>query len=77
LFSEIVIAADALDTDGDGIPDALDTDDDGDGVSDGKDAFSKDATETTDADGDGIGDNTDPMIPGNFDEALFDAFDWS
>jgi hypothetical protein len=77
LFSEIVIAADALDTDGDGIPDALDTDDDGDGVSDGKDAFSKDATETTDADGDSIGDNTDPMIPGNFDEALFDAFDWS
>ena len=77
LFSEIVIAVDAVDTDADGIPDALDTDDDGDGVADGADAFSKDATEITDADGDGIGDNTDPMIPGNFDEAFFDAFDWS
>jgi hypothetical protein len=77
LFSEVVLAVDALDTDKDGVPDALDTDDDGDGVADGKDAFPKDVTETLDADGDGIGDNTDPMIPGNFDEAFFDAFDWS
>ena len=77
LFADVVVAVDALDTDEDGIPDALDTDDDGDGVADDKDAFPKDATETLDADGDGIGDNTDPMIPGNFDEAFFDAFDWS
>ena len=77
LFSEVVVAVDALDTDKDGVPDALDTDDDGDGVSDRADAFPKDATETLDADGDSIGDNTDPMIPGNFDEAFFDAFDWS
>ena len=95
LFSEIVVAVDALDTDKDGVPDALDTDDDGDGVADGKDAFSLDATESVDTDGDGIGNNADtdddndgtadvddasplvPMVPGNFDEAFFDEFDWS
>ena len=59
LFADVVIAVDALDTDGDGIADALDTDDDGDGVADGKDAFSLDATETLDTDGDGIGNNAD------------------
>jgi hypothetical protein len=59
LFSEVVLAVDALDTDGDGIADALDTDDDGDGVADGKDAFSLDATETLDTDTDGIGNNAD------------------
>ena len=54
LFSEIVVAVDALDTDKDGVPDALDTDDDGDGVVDGKDAFSLIAIgERTDTDGDG------------------------
>ena len=59
LFADVVIAVDALDTDGDGIADSLDRDDDGDGVADGKDAFSLDATETLDTDGDGIGNNAD------------------
>jgi len=59
LFADVVVAVDALDTDEDGVPDALDTDDDGDGVADGKDAFSLDATETLDTDGDGIGNNAD------------------
>ena len=59
LFADVVLAVDALDTDADGVPDALDKDDDGDGVVDGQDAFSKDATETTDTDGDGIGNNAD------------------
>ena len=59
LFADVVVAVDALDTDEDGMPDALDTDDDGDGVADGKDAFSLDATETLDTDGDGIGNNAD------------------
>ena len=66
-----------IDTDADGIGNNADSDDDGDGVPDASDALPLDKTETTDADGDGIGDNTDPMIPGNFDEAFFDAFDWS
>ena len=60
LFAGVVVAADALDTDEDGVPDALDMDDDGDGVADGADAFSKDNTEWLDSDGDGIGDNSDP-----------------
>ena len=74
LFSDVVIAVDALDTDEDGTPDALDTDDDGDGIADGADAFSKDATETLDTDGDGIGNNadTDDDADGVLDTA--DAF---
>ena len=59
LFSDIEVAVDALDTDEDGVPDALDVDDDGDGVADGVDAFSKDATETLDTDSDGTGNNAD------------------
>ena len=48
-----------VDTDGDGIKDALDTDDDGDGVLDTADAFPLDKTETLDTDSDGIGNNKD------------------
>jgi len=59
LFADIEVAVDALDTDEDGVPDALDADDDGDGVDDGLDAFSKDATETLDTDADGTGNNAD------------------
>lgn len=59
LFQSITLAADAPDTDGDGVADALDSDDDGDGVKDSADAFSKDATESADTDGDGIGNNGD------------------
>ena len=72
-YTKVVIVVDALDTDGDGIADALDTDDDGDGVADGKDAFSKDATESTDTDADGIGNaDTDDDADGVLDTA--DAF---
>jgi hypothetical protein len=56
------------DTDGDGVPDALDAfpndptetaDSDGDGVGDNGDAFPNDPAETVDTDGDGVGDNGD------------------
>jgi hypothetical protein len=70
-------ATETLDTDGDLIGNNADPDDDNDGVADSSDAFPQDKTETTDSDGDGIGDSADPMIPGNFDEAFFDEFDWS
>ena len=59
LFEDIAVAEDALDTDEDGIPDALDKDDDGDGVADGADAFPLDKKETLDADADGTGNNAD------------------
>ena len=74
LFADVVIAVDALDTDEDGLPDALDTDDDGDGVADGADAFSKDATETLDTDGDGIGNNADTDDDGDSVLDTADAF---
>ncbi|MDQ8183485.1 thrombospondin type 3 repeat-containing protein [Pelagicoccus sp. SDUM812005] len=48
-----------IDTDGDGVPDAVDTDDDNDGVPDEEDAFPLDAYESVDTDGDGIGNNAD------------------
>ena len=57
-----------VDSDGDGIPDALDafpddpteqSDSDGDGVGDNTDAFPADPTESVDSDGDGTGDNAD------------------
>ena len=48
-----------LDTDNDGLPDAIDPDDDNDGVRDENDAFPLDPSETSDYDGDGSGDNTD------------------
>jgi hypothetical protein len=77
LFENIVVAADALDSDEDGIPNVLDTDDDGDGVKDAADAFPLDKNETLDSDGDGIGDNSDDFTPGVYDEGIFDAIDWS
>ncbi|MGB7298508.1 MAG: RICIN domain-containing protein [Burkholderiaceae bacterium] len=52
-------SAPALDSDGDGLPDATDPDDDNDGVNDTQDAFPLDPTESLDTDGDGIGNNTD------------------
>jgi gliding motility-associated-like protein len=48
-----------VDTDGDGIPDSVDTDDDGDTILDINDAFPLDKNEWKDTDGDGIGDNAD------------------
>ena len=74
LFADVVLAVDALDTDADGVPDALDKDDDGDGVVDGQDAFSKDATETTDTDGDGIGNNADTDDDGDMVPDVKDAY---
>jgi subtilisin family serine protease len=59
LFENIAVAADAPDSDSDGIPDMLDFDDDNDGVADGSDAFPLDSTESIDIDGDGIGNNAD------------------
>ncbi len=49
----------AVDTDGDGIPNASDPDDDNDGAPDASDAFPLDPTESLDTDGDSIGNNAD------------------
>jgi len=57
----------SCDSDGDTIPDEVDTDDDNDGVDDVDDAFPVDPTETQDSDGDGVGDNTDEF-PNNPNE---------
>jgi hypothetical protein len=54
-----------VDTDGDGISDAIDPDIDGDGVPNGEDAFPLDSTEWLDTDGDGIGNNADPDDDGD------------
>ena len=47
------------DFDGDDISDATDTDDDNDGITDEKDAFPLNFSESVDTDGDGIGNNAD------------------
>lgn len=61
----------SVDSDGDGVDDALDAfpndpletvDSDGDGVGDNGDAFPNNAQETTDSDGDGTGDNSDAFV---------------
>lgn len=54
-----------LDTDGDNVPDAIDSDDDNDQVPDNLDAFPLDADESIDTDGDGLGDNSDPDRDGD------------
>jgi hypothetical protein len=59
-LGHLVVGPRAPDTDGDGLPDDVDTDDDNDGVPDGEDAFPLDPNESVDTDGDGIGNNTDP-----------------
>ena len=48
-----------VDTDDDGVCDALDEDDDGDGVNDDDDAFPFDSFESLDTDNDGFGNNAD------------------
>ena len=48
-----------IDSDGDGIDDAIDPDDDNDGVLDINDEFPLDPSESKDTDGDGVGDNAD------------------
>ena len=49
----------STDTDGDNIPDCVDTDDDNDGTPDVDDDFPLDENEDTDTDGDGTGNNAD------------------
>jgi hypothetical protein len=67
-----------IDSDGDGVTDALDAfpsdptetmDSDGDGVGDNTDEFPNSADESVDSDGDGVGDNTD-MFPSNGDQTI-------
>ena len=67
-----------IDSDGDGVTDALDAfpadatetlDSDGDGVGDNTDEFPNSADESIDSDGDGVGDNTD-MFPSNGDQTI-------
>ena len=67
-----------IDSDGDGVTDALDdfpadasetSDSDGDGVGDNTDEFPNSADESIDSDGDGVGDNTD-MFPSNGDQTI-------
>ena len=67
-----------IDSDGDGVTDALDAfpsdpnetlDSDGDGVGDNTDEFPNSADESVDSDGDGVGDNTD-VFPSNGDQII-------
>ena len=67
-----------IDTDGDGLSDALDAfpldpnetvDSDGDGIGDNSDEFPNSADESVDSDGDGVGDNSD-MFPDNADQTI-------
>ncbi|MDA9950863.1 hypothetical protein N9D28_02060, partial [Luminiphilus sp.] len=74
IFSDVEQGADDVDSDGDGLTDALDNDDDGDGVSDGDDIFPFDPNETTDADADGVGDNADEDDDNDSVPDLNDAF---
>ena len=74
IFDGVDTGVEAPDFDGDEIPDTIDIDDDNDGVSDTKDAFPKDATETLDTDGDGIGNNADTDDDGDGVEDSVDAF---
>ena len=74
LFSAVVIASDAPDTDADGVADAIDTDDDGDGVQDAADAFPLDASESIDTDADGIGNKADTDDDGDGVLDTADAF---
>jgi subtilisin family serine protease len=59
LFRDVALSQEALDTDLDGIADAIDPDNDGDDVPDGRDRFPLDPDESQDSDVDGIGNNAD------------------
>jgi hypothetical protein len=74
IFSDVEQGADDVDTDGDGLADALDNDDDGDGVSDGDDIFPFDPNETTDTDADGVGNNADEDDDNDSVPDISDAF---
>ena len=62
---KIIIIADDIDTDGDGVPNYLDDDDDNDGVVDSSDTFPLEPSESLDTDGDGTGNNADPDDDGD------------
>jgi hypothetical protein len=73
-----VVIGGGPDSDGDGVPDSVDTfpndpnetaDTDGDGVGNNADVFPNDASETADTDGDGVGDNGD-AFPANAAESI-------
>ena len=74
LLKDSTTAVAAIDTDGDGVSDLLDTDDDNDGVEDTKDAFSLNKDESVDTDGDGIGNNADTDDDGDGLADTADAF---
>ena len=64
----------AGDTDGDGLPNALDPDDDGDGIPDLEDVFQLDAAEWSDLDRDCIGNNRDTDDDNDYISDDLDAF---
>jgi hypothetical protein len=71
---KIIIIADDIDTDGDGVPNYLDDDDDNDGVVDSSDTFPLEPSESQDTDGDGTGNNADPDDDGDGVADGSDAF---
>ena len=71
---KIIIIADDIDTDGDGVPNYLDDDDDNDGVIDSSDTFPLEPSESLDTDGDGTGNNEDPDDDGDGVADGSDAF---
>jgi hypothetical protein len=71
---KIIIIADDIDTDGDGVPNYLDDDDDNDGVVDSSDMFPLEPSESLDTDGDGTGNNADPDDDGDGVADGSDAF---
>ena len=71
---KIVIIAEDIDSDGDGIFDYIDGDDDNDGVIDSLDAFPLDILEQLDTDGDGIGNNADDDDDGDAVDDSNDEF---
>ena len=73
-FRKIIIIAEDIDTDGDGVADYLDADDDNDGVVDVLDAFPLDPSETLDTDLDEIGNNADTDDDGDGVDDGSDAF---
>ena len=64
----------SIDSDGDNIPDSLDSDDDNDGFDDIEDLFPNNQAEWKDDDGDGVGDNSDPDDDGDGRDDIFDVF---
>ena len=71
-----------FDSDGDGVPNVLDTDDDNDGIPDTEDVFPEDPDEFLDTDLDGLGNNSDPDddgdgIPDSSDDFPLDSSEYN